>query len=354
MKVVDCLVVGAGPAGLTAALYLRRYHRVVTVVDHGHSRALAIDRSHNYPGFPDGVSGGELLARLRSQLASVGGAVVDGEVSHLERHAVEGADGGAAYAATLGSERIVAATVLLASGVVDAVPPLDGIDAVQHRGLLRQCPICDGHEHRGQRVAVVGDGVHAEREARFLAHYSDRVVLVGVSRPPPPQAPSAGSSRVQALASQAVAVELVDGGGAGLRLWLADGTWHDVDVIYSAMGCRPRSDLALQAGAEVDDHGAVKVDAHGRSSVCGFYAAGDVASGLDQLVVAAAQGAVAATAIHNTLPATGPHDAAAGSRWVPVLPSLRRDPAAARRSRVDRTRDRQRLRRTPLSTGRQP
>jgi thioredoxin reductase (NADPH) len=79
----DCLVIGAGPACLTAALYLRRYLRRVVVADQGHTRALAIDRSHNYPAFPQGIPGHDLLQRLREQLAEVDGEVTLAEVSLL-------------------------------------------------------------------------------------------------------------------------------------------------------------------------------------------------------------------------------------------------------------------------------
>jgi thioredoxin reductase (NADPH) len=82
---LDCLVIGAGPAGLVAALYLRRYQRAVRLVSLPHSRALQIDRSHNVPGFPQGISGRELLQRLRQQLAAVHGEVLETAVTGLRR-----------------------------------------------------------------------------------------------------------------------------------------------------------------------------------------------------------------------------------------------------------------------------
>jgi thioredoxin reductase (NADPH) len=148
--VLDCLVVGAGPAGLTAALYLRRFGRHVLLADEGHSRAEYIDRCHNFPGFPQGIAGADPLLRMRRQLHDVGGEVTQGRVSGLQQQA----DG--SFNARLDARRLRSRTVLLATCVVDRVPPVAGIEAVRADGLLRQCPICDGHEHRGTAWCTAG------------------------------------------------------------------------------------------------------------------------------------------------------------------------------------------------------
>ena len=284
----DCLVVGAGPAGLTAALYLRRFLRHVVVADHGHSRALAIERSHNYPAFPQGISGHDLLRRLREQLAGVQGVVTAAEVTTLQRHPQGG------FTAQCGGVTLLSRTVLLATGVVDAVPALPGIEQVQQRGLLRQCPICDGYEYRGQRIVVLGDGSHAAREAAFIAHYSPHVAHAGLHH-----APAQSQPNVRALPALAARAGLAPDGG--VRVGLADGSTHDFDVAYAALSAQPRSQLGRALGAEVHAQGNLVIDAHGATCVHGLYAAGDVVSGLDQMAVAAGQGAVAATAIHNLL-----------------------------------------------------
>ncbi|HEX8376001.1 MAG TPA: NAD(P)/FAD-dependent oxidoreductase, partial [Geminicoccaceae bacterium] len=114
---MDCLVVGAGPAGLTAATYLARYRRDFLVVDAGESRASRIPRSHNLPAFPDGLPGPELLSRMRAQAERYGARFVEGEVRRLERHGGSEDDG---FVADLGNGRTVEARrVLLATGVRD-------------------------------------------------------------------------------------------------------------------------------------------------------------------------------------------------------------------------------------------
>src|SRR5690606_28176074 len=122
--VFDCLVIGGGPAGLTAAIYLRRFHRDICLVDSGDSRARKIPLSHNFPGFPDGVSGEDLLALMTQQLRNFGGELVPGTVEKLRRRA-EGC-----FEAECAGQTLVARTVLLATGVVDIEPDMAGYASV--------------------------------------------------------------------------------------------------------------------------------------------------------------------------------------------------------------------------------
>jgi thioredoxin reductase (NADPH) len=110
---LDCIIIGAGPAGLTAAVYLLRYRLRIAIVDRGGSRATLIPRSHNYPGFPDGVPGHELLARLREQVRRYGGHITDGEVLSLQKR--EDGD----FEARMSTSAIVARKALLATGIED-------------------------------------------------------------------------------------------------------------------------------------------------------------------------------------------------------------------------------------------
>ena len=269
---VDCVVVGGGPAGLIAAYYLHRFRRSVACFDDGDSRALRIPLSRNYPGFPDGIGGVDLLRRLAHQLDDAGGHVVAGRVSAIEA----GDDGFLVHA---GAHTIASRTVLLATGTHDVEPEVEGIEVLRDRGLLRHCPVCDGFEASGKRIAVIGKGVHGVREAEFLRTYSTQVTLVDVTAWP----------------------RRVDFRPTGILVELADGSNVECDVVYAALGTVPKSTLAAQTGADLDETGAVVVDAHCRTSIKGLYAAGDVVAGLDQLAVAAGHAAIAATAIHNDL-----------------------------------------------------
>ena len=146
--VYDTLIIGGGPAGLTAALYLRRFTRKVDLFDKGNSRLSLIPRSHNYPGFPDGVVGAELLDNLRCQLARYDGAVTDAEILRLR---IE--DG--AFVGEYDGGEVRALTVLLASGIKDIGLPIESWRAAVACGAVRLCPVCDGYDVIDKRIAVV-------------------------------------------------------------------------------------------------------------------------------------------------------------------------------------------------------
>ncbi|MFZ5545403.1 MAG: NAD(P)/FAD-dependent oxidoreductase [Pseudomonadota bacterium] len=294
---LDCLVVGAGPAGLTAGLYLRRFHRRVTVVDGGDARALRIPRSHNVPGFPQGIPGPELLQRLREQFAQAGGQVTPGRVGRLER-----LEDGRFVAHLDGGAPLHARTVLLATGARDREPELPALDALRRGGLLRQCPICDGFEFTGRRIAVIGAGAHGVRECLFIRRYSESlcyIALGGDEQIEPELAQSLHEAGVACIGRRVRDARPLPEGGVVLTL--DSGRTQHFDVVYAALGCHPRAELGTRLGARLDEGGNLVIDGHGRTGIAGLYAAGDVTGGLDQIVVAAGQAAIAATAIHNSL-----------------------------------------------------
>lgn len=292
---IDCLIVGGGPGGLTAAIYLARFRRSVRVVDAGSSRAALIPTSHNYPGFPDGIGGPELLQRLRAQARRYGAVVSAGRVSAVERR-TQG------FAAQCGDERIEAATLLLATGVEDIEPALPDVEGAVRRGLVRHCPICDGYEVIDRKVAVIGRGKKGVGEACFLRHYTAAVTLFTLG-----SGHDIDDEDRATLA--ALAIPIVDEGltevcvesGALVGLTVESGTTHRFDTLYSALGCHIRSELAQALGARCDALGQVVVDERQRTSVPGVWAVGDVANELNQMTVAAGHAAIATTCIHNTL-----------------------------------------------------
>lgn len=294
---VDCLIVGGGPAGLTAAIYLARFLRRVVVIDAGGSRARWIPTSHNHAGFPDGVTGPELLARMRAQAERYGAAIHDAKVDHLARD-------GEAFVASTGDRRIAARAVLLATGVTNHRPPmLDDAthDAAVAAGLLRYCPVCDGFEVRGQSVAVLGSDVHGVAEARFIRHYTPRVTLL-----PARFADVSAEDRAELDAAGIVLVEpavrAIEVAGGAIRVALADGSSQAFDTMYAALGSHANSRLASELGVDLVGDRCLPDGDHMTTSIPGVWAAGDVVVGLDQISVAMGHAAIAATAIHNWLP----------------------------------------------------
>jgi len=295
--VFDCLVIGAGPAGLAAALYLRRFRRTVLVADTGQSRAALIPRSHNVPGFAVGVRGADLLAQLREQLAPFGPVDWAGPVARLDR--VDET----LWRATFADRAVLGRTVLFATGVVDRRPPISEPEQAIHDGLLRFCPICDGFEAMLDRIAVIGMDDHAASEALFLRAYSPSVSLLTlgpnhmVSRPSREELEAAG---VPLIAVQPDSLKVEDNRLHAVRM---DGSeLAAFEVVYGALGVEPQSGLAETIGVVTDGSGCILVDEHQRTFLPGVYAAGDVVRGLDQISVAVGEAAIAATAIHNSLP----------------------------------------------------
>jgi thioredoxin reductase (NADPH) len=293
---LDCLIVGAGPAGLTAAIYLARYRRKVEIVDAGASRASLIPLSHNYPGFPEGITGQELLARFRGQAERYGAKIVSGIVTRLARLA------GGDFLAHCGERPIQARNVLLATGVVDIEPVLPNLPDAIRNGYLRHCPICDGYEVIDQKVAVIGQGKSGMKEALFIRCYTDDLTLLTLGKA---MAFSDEERRMLGDANIRIIEEPVDEvfpeRGKITAIRTESGAIHRFDAVYSALGAAVRSDLAVQVGACCNGAGHLIVDDHLRTSIHGLYAAGDVVSSLSQISVATGQAAIAATAIHNCL-----------------------------------------------------
>ena len=297
-EMLDCLVIGGGPAGLTASIYLGRFRRRVTVIDKGWSRAEWITLSHNLPGFPNGIAGPALLEAMRAQARLYGASLRAGVVDALGR-----TDGGR-FTARLDGVDLSASTVLLATGVIENKAPVPHLADAVKRGLIRTCPICDGYEAIGKRVAVLGMGEHAAAEALFLRTYSDQISLL---------LPSYGADILsdetrRSLQSAAVIVTHVAIGAVALdddgvvALEVEDGKIHRFDLVYSAFGTTSQSQLADGLQARADPSGRLLVNEHQHTSVDGLYAAGDVVRGLNQISVANGEAAIAATAIHNALP----------------------------------------------------
>jgi thioredoxin reductase (NADPH) len=292
---IDCLIVGAGPAGLTAAIYLARFRRRVAVVDGGNSRASLIPVSRNYPGFPEGIPGDELLRRLREQAAQFGVEIRRGLIDSLQA----GPDG---FAAAMNGASIAARNVLLATGIVDKEPEMRGLREAIAAGCIRLCPICDAYDVIGRSLAVYGPASTAYSHAIFLRTYSKRVTLIV----PPGDAPLAADARAAleragvTFVEEPVAEMLMTGEGKAAARF-QDGRQAVFDVIYPALGCRPRNELAAPLGARLNDIGELVVDGHQQTTVPGLYAAGDVVDALNQISVATGQAAIAATAIHNRL-----------------------------------------------------
>ena len=298
---LDCLIIGGGPAGLTAAIYLARFHLDILVVDEGKSRAGWIPCTRNVSGFTDGISGQELLERMREQAGKYGAKVLLERVTKLER-----GDSGL-FTAAWGSGEIEARKVLLATGVSNRRPPMDEAlhDDALARGLIRYCPICDGYEVTDKKVGVIGSDKHGVAEALFLRSYTADVTLVAPDK-------RLKLAREDWHKLEAAGIACIDGPAQAVAISkefivveTAEGT-HAFDSVYPALGSDTHVQLAEQLGAALNEQRCISVDSHQRTSVPGLYAAGDVVIGLDQISHAMGEGGVAATTIRNDLAKESP------------------------------------------------
>ena len=293
---LDCLIVGAGPAGLTAAIYLARFHLDLKVIDAGNSRASLIPCTRNHAGFPDGISGVELIERMKAQAQKYGAGIETGRVTRLDR-----IDGG--FSAAWGGGTLTARTVLLATGVMNRRPPMDEdlhAEALA-RGLIRYCPICDGYEVTDRKVGVIGSGSAGVAEAVFLRGYTADITLIAPD--------CAHDLRAEDQAQlRALGIHMVDGPchavaalDEAIVVETAHGH-HTFDSVYPALGSDVHSELAGQIGVALSkETGCIIVDSHQRTNVPGAYAAGDVVLGLDQISHAMGEGGVAAVTMRNDL-----------------------------------------------------
>jgi thioredoxin reductase (NADPH) len=297
-RVYDTLIIGGGPGGLSAAIYLRRFMRKVALFDRGQSRLSLIPVSHNYPGFPDGVAGTRLLDNLRCQLGRCDGEVTDGEILRLRM------DDGAFVGEYTGGE-VRALTVLLATGIADTGLPIESWREAIACGAVRLCPVCDGFDVIDKKIAVVSSETNPIGHAMFMRTFSPDVTLFDRS-----EGAILNDDECQQLEAAGVqyirsAVRDVSMSGAMKPILNTfDGASYEFDVMYPMLGETARSELAVQLGAETGDCGELLVDQFQCTNVPGLYAIGDVVRGLNQISVAAGQAAVAATRIHNSLPWT--------------------------------------------------
>ncbi|MEN1957718.1 NAD(P)/FAD-dependent oxidoreductase [Luteimonas changyuni] len=292
---IDVIVVGGGPAGLTAATYLHRFHRSCLVLDAGESRARWIPESNNCPGFPHGVSGKELLRRMREQAGEVGlvteRAVVDG---------IRPLDGG--FEVTAGEHSWRARKVILASGVSDRLPEGPWVADAIARGALRLCSVCDAYEASDLVIGVHGPADEVGGHALFLLGYSDTVRVL------PSDGGDGGDGGDAGRRSREAGAEWLPGGGRlafdGEKCSYVplEGAPITLDTVYAYLGSDTSAGIAAAAGAALTDEGEIIVDGDQQTRLPGLYAIGDVVSGLNQISVAVGHAAIAATHAHNALP----------------------------------------------------
>ena len=296
MSLFDCIVIGGGPAGLSAAIYLSRHHLLTRLFDCGTSRAGWIPCSHNLSGYANGISGDELLIRIGDYAAKYGVKLTYEEVTELRSD-------GHIFSVRTPFETVRARCVLLATGVINRSPSAmdrDLHERALRAGRVRYSPLCDGFEVTDKHIAMIGKDDHALAEAMFLRSSSNSITLI-----PDSEQTAFSKGRIQ----EAKDAEVVIVGQPAEAYFLEEDTIIvktresnlRFDPLYPALGSDIRSSLAGMCDASLDKAGCIVVDEHMRTTVVALYAAGDVVVGLNHISNAMGQAGVASTTIRNDL-----------------------------------------------------
>ena len=272
------LIVGGGPAGLSAAIYAARANVQTTVLYKDGGALEKTDKIENYFGFADVISGPDLLARGRAQAARLGAQLVQTEVTGIEY-----AEKGFSVKTTAGA--YAADAIILATGAPRATPPIAGVREFEGRGVS-YCAICDAFFYRGKAVAVLGEGEYALEEARTLLPVAASATLLTNGASAPANLPDG-------LLVDTRKVAAVEGDDKVARVLFADGEPIAVDGVFIAYGTAGSGDFARKLGAQVEGN-KIQVSADLSTAVPGLFAAGDCTGGLLQVAKAVSDGAQAA------------------------------------------------------------
>jgi thioredoxin reductase len=291
----EVAIIGAGPAGLSAALVLGRCRRRVLVCDNGRPRNAAATALHGYLS-RDGCPPLELLRLGREELRPYGITVREDTVTGV-------APGSPGFVVALATgEHITSQVVLIATGVHDRLPDIPGL-AECYGTSVHHCPYCDGWEVRDRRLVVLGSGRAATGLALSLKTWSTRVTVCGN-----------GSARLTPVLRAQLAGESIEvrdstiahidhDAGRLRRVVFADGASLECDALFFTTAQAPQSSIARSLGCEFTRQGVVKTDHLGQTCVPGVYVVGDASRDVQFVVVAAAEGAKAAVSINKQLQA---------------------------------------------------
>ncbi len=291
----DVAIVGGGPAGLSAGCFLARSLHSVVLVDSGDPRNWETRGINCYLGLPS-VRPGELRERGREDARGYGVELLDDCVDRAIR------TDGRFVLTTHGAIEIVARRLLLAIGLKDVWPDIPGLVRV-YGETAHVCPDCDGYECRDRKTVVLGHGRKAVAMALDLATWT-REVIICTNGSPPELDVSEYCRKLDALNIPVITEKIrriTESRGIVRCLEFENGMELDAERIFIAIGQYPADDLGAQLGCERDEDGHIIVDRGYRTSVEDVYAAGDIVPGTQLAVAAAADGAVAALAIHRSL-----------------------------------------------------
>lgn len=293
-SVYDCVIVGGGPAGLTCAIFLARYRRDVLVIDAGEPRNAASQGVHGFLG-QHGIRPAELLAKGRAEAEEAGAEICNCRATKVERC-------GDHFEVTTSAGVFKARRVVLAYGIRDTFPNIPDFEAFNGRSIYH-CPDCDGYEISDRRVGVIGTGKRVAGLTLRLSQWTDQLSVLTNGNEP-----DIDPEEMSKLQAESVTIirekitKLVGSNGILRKVEFENHESIELDALYFTLGVTRSCDLAEVSGCEVyAETPNIVVNEYKETSVEGIYAIGDLVAGSQLVITSAADGAIAAIAINQSL-----------------------------------------------------
>jgi len=278
----DALILGGGPAGLSAAVYMGRFTRSVLVLDAGEGRSSFSQVNENYLGFPDGITTRELRELGRRQAERFGAEMRDSRVERIE--AIEGG-----YRAHTTDGVFDGRTLLFATGVRDVWASLAGIDPWIGRCVF-WCITCDGYHARGKKLVCIGNTDEAAVTTLQMLLFTRDITLVAdpdLERFSPEKRADLKAHNIPVVLAHLECMDLAPDESCITGIRLEGGEVLHCDLVFSLLGVRPNTQLARELGVSLDEQGYILIDEEGYTNVPGVFAAGDLTGMYTQQVASA-------------------------------------------------------------------
>ena len=275
--IYDVIIIGAGPAGITASLYAKRTNLSVLVLYKDESALEKAEKIENYYGFPNGISGKELYQNGIMQAKNLGIELKKEEVIKIEKIKET-------FEVSTSNRKYISRNVILATGNKKNTPDIKGIKELEGKGIS-YCAICDGFFYRGKDVAVLGSGDYAISEVNDLLNVANKITILTNKKKVP-------DFRAENVKVETRGVIAVKGENQLESIELEDGTKLEVDGLFVAQGVAGSTDFARKLGALVKDNKIVVSDKM-ETTIQGLYACGDCVGGIYQIAKAINEGMIA-------------------------------------------------------------
>lgn len=285
----NIVIIGAGPAGISAALYAARGNMNPLVINNGIGALEKAEKIENYYGLEQPLSGKELYERGISQAEALGVRILDAEVL--------GISGFDTFTVKTTAGDFDTVSVILATGGKRSAPKIPGLKDFEGRGVS-YCAVCDAFFYRGKEVAVVGNGEFALHEAEELRNVTQDVTIYTDGKEPE-------FSREHPIAVNTMKIQAIEGDDKVSGLLMQSDTaaqdaeapessFYPADGVFVALGTAGSTEIARQMGAEITDKGNIKTNEEMATTIPGLFAAGDCTGGLLQVSKAVYEGSMAA------------------------------------------------------------